>query len=824
MLQRLEREVGIDRLGAVAGQGAEVMDLSRFAGFHHQTGGGPQALADQMVVQRRRRQQRRDGDAVRRGFAVGDDQDVVVGQNRVCRLGADSGNSLFHALGAVFGGPGGVDGLGAERAAGLTVDVADLFQIGVGQDRLRHFQPVVVAGVMPQQVRARADHGHQRHHQFLADRIDRRVGDLGEILLEIMEQQLGLVGQDGDGRVGAHGSDRVVALARHRFEEEVDVFLGVAEGLLLTQQLFHVVRTRQRAPVVGFRQVFQLELGLLQPFAVGVFGGELRLDLGIVDDAAFFKVDQQHFAGLEAPFADDFLLRHRQHTRLGGHDDVVVVGDDVARRAQAVAVQRGADLAAVGEGDGGGAVPRLHQRGVVFVEGLAVGIHQRVAGPCLGDQHHHGVRERVAAGDQDFQGVVDAGRVGLAVRDDRPHLVQVRPDQVGGHRPAARIHPIDVAADGVDFAVMRQEPGGVRELPGRERVGGEALMHHRQRRGAQRVGQVLVEAADLGREQQALVDHGAGREGRHVQLAQAGHLLLFRLHPDVVQDLLADREDLPLERVLVLHRGAGGDNGLLQHGHGGDDGGAEAGFIGGDIAPADQGLAFLGDHIREMLHGESARGLALRQEAHGDGVAAWFRQGLAVLHGPVAQQRVGDLDQAAGPVPHQRIGADGAPVIEVFQDFQALGDDVVRLSAFDIHDKADAAGVMLIAGVVQALSQNLVHRRSLLLAQQFGAARKHPFCRSGNALARFAPQCSVTDRRKRRQGGAWHGRVAFFRGAWGCGCCRVSRGGRGRKIKPRRAREGPSRIFLDFYSYFTVRCVPDFIGSLLPCKLLSSPT
>jgi hypothetical protein len=34
---------------------------------------------------------------------------------------------------------------------------------------------------------------------------------------------------------------------------------------------------------------------------------------------------------------------------------------------------------------------------------------------------------------------------------------------------------------------------------------------------------------------------------------------------------------------------------------------------------------------------------------------------------------------------------------------------------------------MLIAGVVQALSQNLVHRRSLLLAQQFGAARKHPF-------------------------------------------------------------------------------------------------
>ena len=40
------------------------------------------------------------------------------------------------------------------------------------------------------------------------------------------------------------------------------------------------------------------------------------------------------------------------------------LGDEIARRAQAVAVERRADLAAVGEGDRGRAVPRLHQRGV----------------------------------------------------------------------------------------------------------------------------------------------------------------------------------------------------------------------------------------------------------------------------------------------------------------------------------------------------------------------------------------------------------------------------------------------------------------------------
>jgi hypothetical protein len=75
----------------------------------------------------------------------------------------------------------------------------------------------------------------------------------------------------------------------------------------------------------------------------------------------------------------------------------VVVGDDVARRAQAVAVERRADLAAVGEGDGGRAVPRLHQRGVIFVEGLAVLIHQLVAGPGFRDQHHHRMGQRIAA-------------------------------------------------------------------------------------------------------------------------------------------------------------------------------------------------------------------------------------------------------------------------------------------------------------------------------------------------------------------------------------------------------------------------------------------
>ena len=114
------------------------------------------------------------------------------------------------------------------------------------------------------------------------------------------------------------------------------------------------------------------------------------------------------------------------------------LGDEIARRPQAVAVERGADLAAVGEGDRGGAVPRLHQRGVVFVEGAALLIHQRIAGPRFRNHHHHRVRQRVAALHQEFERVVEAGGVGLAFVGDRPQLVEVVAEQLANaRRPGA---------------------------------------------------------------------------------------------------------------------------------------------------------------------------------------------------------------------------------------------------------------------------------------------------------------------------------------------------------------------------------------------------
>ena len=58
--QRIEGEIGVDRLRAVAGEAAEMMHLARLAGLDDEADRGAQALADQVVVHGRRREQRGD--------------------------------------------------------------------------------------------------------------------------------------------------------------------------------------------------------------------------------------------------------------------------------------------------------------------------------------------------------------------------------------------------------------------------------------------------------------------------------------------------------------------------------------------------------------------------------------------------------------------------------------------------------------------------------------------------------------------------------------------------------------------------------------------
>ena len=217
------------------------------------------------------------------------------------------------------------------------------------------------------------------------------------------------------------------------------------------------------------------------PLAVGVARGDLALDLLVLDDPAPLEVDQEQLARLQAPEPQDLLGGDVQQAGLRAEHDVPVGRLHPAARPQAVAVERGADHAAVGERHRRGPVPGLHQAGVEGVEALQV-VRQVVAVAVgLGDHHHRRVGQRAPAEHQQLEHVVERRRVGVAGADDRQDLLEVLAEQLRAQLALAGAHPVDVAHQRVDLAVVADHPVGVRELPAGEGVGGEARVHERHR-------------------------------------------------------------------------------------------------------------------------------------------------------------------------------------------------------------------------------------------------------------------------------------------------------------------------------------------------------
>ena len=142
--QCLEGEIGIDRLCAVSGQAAEVVDLPRLARFDHQPDRGSQALADEMMMHRRAREQRRHRNVLRPRAAVGEDDDVDALAHG--RLGAHAQRveRVLQAGRAVLGRPGAVEGARLEMPVADFGNGADLLQICIRKDGLTHFQPLEV--------------------------------------------------------------------------------------------------------------------------------------------------------------------------------------------------------------------------------------------------------------------------------------------------------------------------------------------------------------------------------------------------------------------------------------------------------------------------------------------------------------------------------------------------------------------------------------------------------------------------------------------------------------------------------------------------------
>ena len=385
---------------------------------------------------------------------------------------------------------------------------------------------------------------------------------------------------------------------------------------------------------------------------------------------------------------------------LGGEHDVALGVLDPAAGAQAVAVEHGAGHAAIGEGHRRRAVPRLHQARVEVVEALHVGVDVGPRAVGLGDHHHHHVGDRTPAEHQQLQDVVQRGRVRTAAAHHRQHLLEIVTEELGGKLGLPGAHPVDVAAQRVDLAVVGDHAVRVGQLPARERVGGEARVHERQARRHPWIAQVREVPRQLRRGEHPLVDERAAGEAGQRDLGPGGPL-----------DDAADDVELALERALILDVVAGLDDDLADHRRREPRGLAHVAVVDGHVAPPQDLLALGGDRlVDQLLERPTPLGIA-GQVADADAVAAGRRQ--VDTRDGAADERVGDLEQDARAVAGVGIGALGPAMLHVLQRLEGLLHHGVAGLAPELGDEGDAAGIMLIGGVVESSGpgrSEVVHR------------------------------------------------------------------------------------------------------------------
>jgi hypothetical protein len=151
---------------------------------------------------------------------------------------------------------------GRGAAARRRVDVLDLGELIVVDDRKVEHDLVGMRRGGSQEVALRAEVQRHRRDHFFPDGIEGRVGDLGELLGEVVEQQPRAVRQHGDGRVGTHGAQRFRAVLRHRRDQDAHLLLGVTESPLAPGD-----GCRRVHDVLAVREVLEVDPTVLQPFA-----------------------------------------------------------------------------------------------------------------------------------------------------------------------------------------------------------------------------------------------------------------------------------------------------------------------------------------------------------------------------------------------------------------------------------------------------------------------------------------------------------------------------------------------------------------------------
>ena len=671
LIDAFQRQIGVDGSSAVAQQQGEMMDVPRVGCFQNHADGRAAAGIDEMMLQRRHCQQGRNRHMVFIHSPVGQDKHVgpvlvgpVAGHEQMIQR-------PFDGLGPV------IQNGDIRYPQGFLLCAADAQKVSVGQNGLFQPQHGAVLRLVLQQV-AVAAHVYRRiGDDFLPNGVDRRVGDLREELPEIGKQHLMLFRKHGQRNIRPHGSRRLRAGTGHGKDDLLHVLVGIAESLV---QPIPGGLLQRRNGMVGQRQVVERKQVAVQPFAIGLAGGVFFLQLAVLDDSLLHRIHQQHLAGAHPGFFHDPLRRNVQHAYLAGKNQHVVIRNIVAGGPQSVAVQHCAHHVAVGEQDGSRAVPRLHHSGVIAVQIPPGAGNIPLVLPRLRDGHHHGQRQRHAVHHQEFQRIVQHGRVAALAVDDGQHLIHIAFHQWRAEGLLPGDHPVHVAADGVDFAVVQDEPVGVGPFPAGEGVGGKTGMHHGNGAGEILALQIRIKGAQLTDQKHALIHHRAAGQRAYIRIGVA----LLKGPANHIQP--------PVKVDALLQPVGTGNKALLDHGHAGPCPFTQHLRANRHRSPAQKPQSFLLGHDLHQLPGLRPFQMVGGQKQHAHAVIPLGGQVEAQLQ--TAEKSVGNLRHDAHAVAGAAVGVLACAMLQLFYNFQRLIYRAAGLEPLDADHGSNSAGVV----------------------------------------------------------------------------------------------------------------------------------
>ncbi len=668
------------------------VDVEDVRGLHDDVRATAQARAGQGGVDRPDGQDRRDRQVVGRERAVGQDHDLDP------RVGGGDGVDGQPVQGGFEAGR--ASGCGPGRGQAMGPDPGGT-ERGEEPVRIHDDRSCQAHGPWPtrrpaEQARPATQLHPEVHDRALALRVDGRVRDLSEGLAQVVRHRPVEAATPGRRGVVAHAPEWLVRLERHRLDVQAGP-LGVQPG-----QVPGASRQRRMRRHAGRGSVRTVVVDRSRGIVDRHRPQDPGLRVGVLEDGVAARLDEQELSGAKAAASDRLGGGERDGTGLGREAHEPVGRDREGRGSQAVPVDERTDPIPVREDHGRGAVPRREESGGPAAPGGDLRMRRAAQGRGFGDRGDQGRRQRPTSRRQQFERFVERERVRAVRRQKRPGGQQVGGDAVRGHRvrrPSTDLFA--VAADGVDLAVVGDRAERLGEPPDRVGIGRVALMEDRVIDGE--VGaQVRVQIGQATTRDEALVDDrpAGGRGDRQLRDLSAGRSS-GGLGASSGDDQAAVEGVVGDGTRVIGRAGRPYDEGLGEGRPGRGGGGAERRGVRGDLAPAQEPEARLGDRHLDDRPGAGRRGAGSRQEAEEDPGRSGGASGCSggardqPKEGPVERQR------HAGAIARFAVGPERAAMGQRRQSGERQREHPIARPPAGIRHEPHAARIVFEARVIE---------------------------------------------------------------------------------------------------------------------------